>query len=381
MSDAKQILDFAEKETQNFLNILKTAVEIESPTYESKEAADKCSRYYQGLYRELGFSIKAYPQTDCGENFVAEYGQGDEAIMLVGHYDTVFPLGSLSTMPWKVEDGKAYGPGVYDMKGGLVQAYFAVKALKTFNVPLSKKIIICVNGDEEPGSYSSRALMEETARRCKYALVLEPGTGARGGVKTARFGRAVYKIFAHGCAAHSGNEPWKAISSIQELAHQAQVLFAMTDRDNGISVSPTFLNAGMDDTATIPGTGQLTVDVRSPTIDGLDKVMTSIEALKPKLDGMRLEIKGGMNKPVFEFNAKNKALFDVANSLAQELGFGLTAHTVGGGSDGNFTSYAGTPTLDGLGMEGNFLHNPKEYILIDAIPLRVALLARLIQTL
>jgi len=284
-------------------------------------------------------------------------------------------------MPWKVLDGKAYGPGGRDMKGGLVQIYYAMKALQTLNIPINKKILICINSDEEAGSGTSRSLMEEMAKKSKYALVLEPSVKERGHVKTARFGRAIYKITAHGKSAHSGNAPREAISPILEFAHQIGVLDAMNDFEKVTTVSPTFVTAGIDDTAMVPGTGTLTVDVRSSTREGLNTAMAAIEKLRPKLDGMRLEIVGGMNKPVLEFDAKAKVLFAKANALATELGCPLTGHTVGGGSDGNFTASVGTPTLDGLGMVGWYAHNPNEHLIIQDIPFGVALLARLIQTL
>jgi len=380
MSDAQRFIAFAEKEVDDFLVTLKIATELESPSYGDKAATDKCGKFFQKLYQDAGFTITVYPQMECGDHFVAEYGLGSETLMLVGHYDTVYPMGTLVDMPWKLVDGKAYGPGALDMKGGLVQIYYAMKILQAFSIPINKKILICVNSDEEPGSYSSRPLMEEIAKKSKYALVME-STRTKCGVKAARFGRAIYKITAHGKSSHSGGAPQAGISAILELAHQVGVLHAMNDFEKVLTVSPTFISAGVDDTATVPGNGKMTLDVRSSTIEALNAAMAAIENLQPKLEGMRLEIVGGMNKPVFEFHERNKALFAKADALATELGCPLIPQTVGGGSDGNFTSHVGTPTLDGLGVVGDFLHNPNEHVIVNDIPFRVALLARLIQDL
>ena len=381
MSDARRILEFAGKELDAFLATLKSAVEMESPTYGDKAASDRCGKFFQQLYQDLGFTVKVDPQAGCGDHFVAEYGTGSEAIMLAGHYDTVFPVGTLADMPWKVADGKVYGPGANDMKAGLVQIHYAIKTLQALGISFNKKILICVNGDEESGSPTSRALMEEVAKKSAYAFVLEPGEKDPGHVKGGRYGRAVYTITAHGRGAHSGNCPQEAVSPILELAHQIGVLDAMNDFEKVVTVSPTWLSSGIKGTAMIPGTGSLALDVRASTSEGLKDITAAIENLRPKLSGMRLEINGGMEKPVFERDEKNKALFAKADALAREFAYPLTLCTAGGGSDGNFISHAGTPTLDGMGPAGDCLHTPKEYTVLADIPFKVALLARLIQTL
>ena len=381
MSDAKRILEYAQKETVNYLTTLKGAVELESLTYGDKATVDKCGEYFQKLFKGIGFEITVLPQTGCGDHFIGEYGAGKEAVLIVGHYDTVFPIGTLKTMPWKIEDGKVYGPGALDMKGGIVLAYYAIKCLQELGIPINKKIKVFLNSDEEAGSITSSKPIMEEARKCNYVLVPEPGTAEPGHVKHSRFGRAVYRIYTHGKSSHSGGAPKAAISAITELAYLVQALNAMTNHDKGLTVSPTYITAGIDSTAMIPGEGCVTVDVRSATKEGMDRVTKVIESLKPTVEGMRLEITGGVEKPIFEFNAVNKPLFAKAQEAGKDFGLEVTGHISGGGSDANFTSSIGTPTLDGLGITGYLHHNPGEHAIIEHIPYRMALLSRLIQIL
>ncbi len=381
MEDGSKILEYLEKEKTNFLEILRQAVEMESPTYESKEASDRCGRFFQKLYESLGFRITVIPQTECGDHFIAEYGEGTETIFLVGHYDTVFSLGTLETMPWRTDGEKAYGPGALDMKGGLVGIYYAVKALQDLGIAINKKIKIFVSGDEEPGSKTSHDRIMAEAIGCKCALVMEPGKKGWGDVKTARLGKGVYKIVAHGKSSHSGNSPQDGVSAAIELGHQILEVNKLNDFERGITVTPVYIAAGIDDMCMVPDKGWFTIDVRVKKMEYLNEIEEALHSLTPYLEGSRIEILGGVEKPPLEFNDENRALFEKADALAKELGFQLVQNTVGGGSDGNFTSSTGTPTLDGMGMSGEFLHNPKEYINIGAIPYRVALLARLIETL
>ena len=380
MSDAKRIAEYVEAKKEDFLNILREAVELESPTYESKEASDRCGKYFQELYRQLGFSVRTLPQTECGDHFIAELGSGDETIYFVGHYDTVFSLGTLKTMPWKVVGNQAFGPGALDMKGGLIGLYFAVKALQDLEIPITRKIKIFVSGDEEPGSKTSQKHIMEEAQGCKCAFVLEPGKKNVGDIKTARLGKGGFKIYAHGKSSHSGNSPREGISAAVELGYQISQIIQLNDYDRGITVAPVYIGAGTDDMCLVPGEGWITVDVRVSKLEYLKEVEEGLRQLKPHQEGCWLEITGGMEKPPLEFNEQNQHLFQIADALANELGYSLCQNTVGGGSDGNFVASTGVPTLDGMGMCGEFLHNPKEYVNLDALVPRVTLLARLIQT-
>ena len=313
---------------------------------------------------------------------MAEKGSGDKTLLIIGHYDTVFPIGSTAAaMPWKVEGSKAFGPGIIDMKGGILQAGFAVSALEELGIGLNKKIKVVISGDEEPGSYTSWKLFESEAAKSDWAVVLEPGLAGLGDIKTARKGRAIYKLVAHGRASHSGNAPQAGINAVLELAEQVRKIAALNDYENGLSVSPTYMTAGMDDISSIPHKGHVTIDVRATKMDMLQKTDDAIRGLKPFLEGATLEVLGGIEKQPMEFTPASQDFFKHANSLAGELGFSLTGHTVGGTSDGNFAATTGIPILDGLGMTGEFMHNPGEYLNLDHLPYRIALLARIIQTL
>ncbi len=368
------------KEKDNFVALLKEAVELESPTYGDKALTDRCGVFFQNLYKRLGFQITVLPQTECGDHFIAELGEGDKTVLIGGHYDTAFDLGVGPTMPWKVENGKAFGPAAMDMKGGLIMAYYAVKALQDLDIPINKKIRMLISSDEEMGSKTTKDLYLEEGRRSDYAIVLEPGKSRIGDIKTSRAGRAIVKVFVHGRASHSGNAPRDAISAIMEMQYQLRAVDKMNDYENGVTVAPIYITSGIDDSATVPGEGYFTMDVRTPTMEAMDRVMAQINALEPFLAGCKLEVQSVV-KPPLEFNEQNKAMFERADKLADELGFRLNENYVGGGSDGNYIGSTGVPTMDGMGMTGEFLHNPKEYVFIDHIPYRTALLARLLQTL
>ncbi len=381
MSTATDLLHIAETQRDDFLRLLQRVVELESPTYGAKAASDRCCRFLMDFYAGLGFTASAIPQTQCGDHLLAEYGEGDTTLLLIGHYDTVYPVGTLQSMPWKVEGAKAFGPGVLDMKGGLLQAGFAVKALQTLGIAVDKKIRLLVSGDEEAGSKTSADLFRQEAAKSDWVIVLEPGLKGAGDVKTARKGRSVYKLVARGKSWHSGSNPEAGVSAIRELAAQIPVLHAMNDPKAGVTVVPTFMTSGIDDTPLVPDKGHVTLDVRAPDMQSLMRVDAAVRGLTPALAGAGLEILGGVEKPPLEFSDGCRRLFDRANDLAEELGVSLAGHTIGGGSDGNFAASTGVPTLDGMGMTGDLLHSPGEYINLDHMPFRTALLARLMQTL
>lgn len=381
MREATRIFERSVAETGAFLDLLQRFVALESPSHESKAASDLCGRFYGELLSSLGCAVRTVSRANCGDQVAAEYGEGDGGILLLGHYDTVFPLGTLKEMPWKVEDGKAYGPGVLDMKGGLLQAWFALKVLRDLGLAPARKIGFFINSDEESGSRSSREDIRAAALKSDIVLVPEPGLKELGDVKTSRSGRAVYRITAHGRSAHSGNAPQDGVSAATELALQIPELGTLNDFPNGTTVSVTWMQAGVEDTAMIPGKGSMVLDVRAVAEEAMERVTGAIEGLRPRLEGIRLEIEGGVEKPPYEFNARNRALFERAEALAAELNMSLKPNHVGGGSDANFTSPAGIPTLDGLGMTGAHLHSPGEYITIEHIPHRIALLALLLRRL
>lgn len=381
MSQAAAVLQHAHTQTDNVLAVLKDLVLLESPSYGDKAASDACAAYLRDLFASIGCEMTMIPQARCGDQVMAGFGTGERRIMLCGHYDTVFPVGTLASMPWKVEDGKACGPGVLDMKGGITLGFFALKALKELGIDPGKRIVFFMNSDEEAGSHDSKERIVREALASECVLMLEPGLAGRGDVKTSRSGRAVYKIAIQGRSAHSGIEPARALSAVTELARLAPYFEALNDYPQGSTVATTYMTAGVDDTAMVPGEGHMTLDVRALSIAALDSLCRGIEAASPSQEGVSLDIRGGAEKQPFEFNEQNRALFARADELARELGFPLKANHIGGGSDANFTAAAGVPSLDGLGMTGEFTHNVKEYITIADIPYRLALLTRMLATL
>ncbi|EPD69566.1 M20 family metallopeptidase [Streptomyces sp. HGB0020] len=297
-------------------------------------------------------------------------GAGPARVLLLGHHDTVWPIGSLDRHPFVVEDGVVRGPGCFDMKAGLVMAFHAVAAL-----PDPSGVTVLVTGDEEVGSPTSRRLVEEEASGCVAALVLEASADG-GALKTARKGVSLYEVEAHGRAAHAGLEPESGVNATVELAHQVIAVGALADPGRGTSVTPTVLTSGTT-TNTVPDVGRFAVDVRVRDTAEQARVDRAMRALRPVSDGARLEITGGPNRPPLE-HAASAVLFARAAALADRLGLAAPVGAgVGGASDGNFTAGVGTPTLDGLGAVGGGAHADDEHVVVGELPSRSALLAAL----
>jgi glutamate carboxypeptidase len=299
------------------------------------------------------------------------FGQGPSRVLLLGHHDTVWPVGSLTSHPFTVASGVLRGPGCFDMKAGLAMAFHAVAAL-----PDPSGITLLVTGDEELGSPTSRALIEDEAAGRDAALVLE-ASGDGGALKTGRKGVSHYEVRTWGRAAHAGLEPERGINAGIELAHQVLAVTTLADAALGTSVTPTVLSAGTT-TNTVPGQGRFALDVRVAERPEQARVDAAVRALRPVLPGARLEVSGGPNRPPLE-QAASAALFGRAVLLAARLGLPEpTGSFVGGASDGNFTAGVGTPTLDGLGAVGGGAHADDEHVLIAELPARTALLAALL---
>ncbi|WP_051138248.1 M20 family metallopeptidase [Streptomyces canus] len=298
-------------------------------------------------------------------------GSGPRRVLLLGHHDTVWPLGSLNTHPFSVREGVLRGPGCFDMKTGLVMAFHALGALGTV-----EGVTLLVTGDEELGSPSSRELIEQEASLCDAALVLE--AAAEGGaLKTARKGVSLYEVRMGGKAAHAGLEPDKGVNAAVEAAHQLVAVAALSDHRRGTTVTPTVLGAGTT-ANTVPAAGRFAVDVRVRDVTEQSRVDAALKALRPVLDGATVEVAGGPNRPPLQQEASER-LYRTAEKLAGRLGLApLTAAAVGGASDGNFTAGVGTPTLDGLGAVGGGAHADHEHVLVGELPSRTALLAALI---
>jgi glutamate carboxypeptidase len=294
---------------------------------------------------------------------------GTPKVLLVGHHDTVWPIGSLATHPWSVVDGVARGPGVFDMKSGLVQTFHALASL-----PSLAGVSVLVTGDEELGSPSSRTLIEDRARGLAAAFVLEASADG-GALKTTRKGVSRYELVVHGKAAHAGLEPELGANAGIELAHQVIEIAGLAE--GATTVTPTVLSAGTSPN-TVPAEARLKVDVRVTDLVAQERVDRRMRALSPKLAGTRLELIGGPNRPPLE-PAASTGLFGLACELAAELGLPpLQQVAVGGASDGNYTAGVGCPTLDGLGAVGGGAHADHEHMIVAELPGRTLLLAALV---
>ncbi len=305
---------------------------------------------------------------------------GTPKVLLVGHHDTVWPMGSIRTRPWSVTDGRARGPGVLDMKAGLVQMFHALASL-----PSPEGVCVVVNGDEEVGSTTSRQLIEESAAGCAAAFVLEASADATGALKTARKGTSRYEIVVHGRAAHAGQEPENGVNATIEAAHQVLAVaglgasFAAADDSplGAATVTPTLLSAGSARN-TVPALARLSVDVRVPSTAAQETADVLLRGLSPRTPGARLEVRGGRRRPPMGPES-SVALFALASRIAAEQGSGpLGGASVGGASDANYTAALGCPTLDGLGGVGAGAHADSEYVEVARMVARTRLLAELV---
>lgn len=343
------------------LPVLRGLVEAESPS-DDPEALARCA----GLVDELCRRFLGGPAERHDDHLIWRRS-GERPVLLLGHYDTVWPTGTLREFPFSVEDGVARGPGVFDMKAGIVQALFALRDSAT-------PAVLLLTADEELGSPSSQRLIEEEARRARAALVLEP-SGPGGAVKIARKGVAHWRVEVAGRAAHAGLEPERGVNAAAELAHQVGAIHALARPDEGTSVTVTRLEAGTAPNV-VPESAWCSVDARMWTAAEAERLEREMAALEPSLPGARLEVRGGLNRLPLERSAGE----DLYRRL-RDLGYDLPAAEVGGGSDGNFTAALGVPTLDGLGAVGDGAHARHEHVVLEELPRRAEMLSRLLDDL
>lgn len=383
MGRNEMILDYMEQHTEEFLRVLNEVVEIESPTEGNKGQLSLCRQYFEELFSGIGFKCQVIPSNDqrYGDHLLMELGEGEEQILFVGHYDTVYNVGAFGET-WQREGAKVLGPGVLDMKGGDVQVYLVAKALKELGLmPEDKKIVFFLSSDEEAGSYSSHMHYRELAKRSKAAFVMESARGDDvGGLKIGRYGRGNYTFVAEGKSAHSGQEPENAESGLMELARQAIYLEGLTDMNKGVVVACTCLKSGDAGWPTVPGYGELTIDARFSTAELAKEYDQLFQNLRPINEKVKISTRGGIEKPPFDQNEPvHRKLYEDAIKVGKELGINMEGVITRGGSDGNFTASVGCPTLDGMGMSGDFVHQPgKEYINTDQIALRSAFVALMV---
>jgi glutamate carboxypeptidase len=353
-------------------------VGIESPT-EDWTAVNRCVALVEEWIKTSGGESRRKRQRSAGDLLIGRFGPARtkaKPLMLLGHLDTVFPLGTLKKMPFRLRGGRAWGPGVLDMKGGVVMALTALQLLAKGG-RLSRPVIFLLNSDEETGSQHSRELTESLAKKCASVFVLEPAQGLAGAYKTARKGVANYRLQVHGVAAHSGVDFAHGHSAVLELARQIETASAFTDPARGITVNAGVIGGGTRSNV-VAAEAWADFDVRiAKAVDAqrVDRRFRSLRALDRRCT---LEVDGGLNRPPMERTSGTAALFHHAATMAAGLGFHLQEAATGGGSDGNFTSALGIPTLDGMGAVGEGAHSNGESILLEALVPRTALLAAMI---
>jgi len=372
-------LRYFEERRESLVAILQQMVEIESPS-DSKPAVDRLSAFIAARFETLGGHAKLHKSADFGDHLQVDFAgrRGGKPILLLGHCDTVYPLGTLATMPCRVADGRMSGPGVLDMKSGIVLMLAAIGKLLDGHGELSRPVTILLVSDEEIGSASSRPITESLAKKSAAVLVLEPSYGPHGAVKTARKGVGEYTLKVTGVAAHSGLDFGKGQSAIVELARQVGQISKLVDVKRGLT-----LNVGLIDGGTrvnvVPAEATARMDVRIARMKDAAGIARQLRSLKPFNRKCKLEISGEINRPPMERTAGVATLYRKAADIAKHLGWKLEEAAVGGGSDGNFTTALGIPTLDGLGAVGDGAHAQHESIVLSELPKRAALLAGLIQ--
>ena len=370
------LLAAAESHRDWALTVIEDLVRLESPSTD-RAALDRVGAEIARLFVELGARAVTLPQERSGDHLRVEIGRGDEQVLVIGHFDAVWPIGQINTMPVRREDGRLYGPGAYDMKAGIATTLLAARILIETNRLPSHRITMIWTSDEEVGSDTSRGILEAEARRSRAVFVLEPAL-AGGGVKTARKGVADFRIEATGIPAHAGVEPDKGASAIHELAWQAVQLLALNDPSRGLTINVGCIGGGTRPNV-VAADAAMDVDVRIPTEADAARVTTAITTLVPRDPRVRLRVSGGVNRPPMERTAGVAALYERAARISRQLGRELPEGATGGGSDGNFTAALGIPTLDGLGPDGAGAHALHEHVLIDSVPFRAALLAGLLR--
>ncbi|UFJ41146.1 M20 family metallopeptidase [Brevibacillus humidisoli] len=369
-----------QEKMHQFLQLLEQSVNVDSPSRDKRQGDQMAEWYARQFVQLTDGRVERIANPTYGDQLRCTVGSGDKQILLIGHYDTVWPLGESARRPFRVEDGKAYGPGVYDMKAGVLQAMYALHLLLLADrLPMDKKVVLLLNSDEEIGSPSSRSLIEQEARGSAAVFVLEPPAEPGGALKTWRKGSAHYRLRVQGISAHAGVDHGKGVSAIEELAGQIKYLHSLTDYEIGTTVNVGLIKGGIGANV-VADQAEAEIDVRMKTTEEASRLEALMAKLQPTLAGTKLTVSGGIRRPPMQRTEQIAGLYLLAKSIAaDQLGFELAESGTGGVSDGNFAAACGAPTLDGLGARGGYAHSPNEFIYLDEVPKRTALLAGLVE--
>ncbi|MGH9326696.1 MAG: M20 family metallopeptidase [Terriglobia bacterium] len=373
------LLDYCKSKLDAMLRDLRRAVEIESPS-DSKPAVDRMAAFFADECRRLGGLVELSSHQSAGAALTAEFWSAHhpaKPLLILGHTDTVWSLGTLPQMPFRVQNGRAYGPGILDMKAGIVCGLWAIRAMRQAGIQPGSPVRLFLNSDEERGSTAFRSRIMAEARRARACLVLEPA--AQGGaLKTARKGVGVFQLVAEGRMAHAGINPAAGVNAISELAHQLVHLEKLARSSSSLTLNVGVIEGGTRPNV-VPERAAARVDVRVATVRDGERITRQLRGLKPVLPGAKLRISGGINRQPME-RRMAQVLFEHARQLGVQLGMKLKEASTGGGSDGNFSAALGIPTLDGLGAVGDGAHARHEYVTVRDLPRRAALLAALLAT-
>jgi glutamate carboxypeptidase len=378
-NNAQGHLEWLQAHEREMVDTIRRLVECESPSH-NKQAVDALGKELEGLFHKAGGEVTMHRTDKSGDHLQADFeGGAGSRVLLLGHFDTVWDVGTLATMPFREEKGRLWGPGVLDMKTGIVQILFAIRCLKSVQGALSRPVSVLLVTDEEVGSESSRAITERMAKQCSNVFVLEPSFGLHGAVKTARKGVGDYRVQVTGKASHAGLDFEKGASAILELSRQLLKIEKFTELKKGITVNPGVIRGGTRNNV-VAAEAVADVDLRITKMSQAAIMEKKFHSLKPVDRRCKITVQGGINRPPLERTEAVARLYDLARKLGSELGIKLKEAAVGGGSDGNFTAALGIPTLDGLGAPGEGAHANNESVLIDQVVPRTALLARLIES-
>ena len=376
--NAAMVLDYVKGQEPRLIGVMRELVEAESPSAQP-DTHDQARRVLRLALAEVGYESRETGWPDRPRHVFArpaDRARGEASQLVVGHYDTVWPVGTVSERPFRVDGNIVHGPGSFDMKGGLAQLVIALHAIRDLGLPTPVCPIVFINADEEIGSRTSTRYIRWLAQHADRALVLEPALGDRGDIKTARKGIGRFTITVHGKAAHAGLDPESGASAILELSHVIQKLFSLNDVDRGITVNVGTVDGGIQPNVIAPHS-KAVVDVRVPTLAAGNEVEYIIHSMKPTNPDVRLHIEGGIGRPSMEATPRNQKLWERAREAGDALGLELHQARAGGGSDGNTTSQF-TATIDGLGPVGDGAHALHEHLLIDKTLERAALLTMLL---
>ncbi|HEX8027864.1 MAG TPA: M20 family metallopeptidase [Vicinamibacterales bacterium] len=374
----KALLEYCDGQRDWLLELIEALVAIESPS-DNPGAVNRCGAELAARLAAIGGTVTRISSATAGDHLRASFGAGSRQILLLGHFDTVWPIGQLTRMPIKREGGKLFGPGIFDMKAGIGVAMLATRALLD-RVALERcRVVMLWTTDEEIGSKTSRALIESEAAKSDAVLVFEPSLPG-GALKTSRKGVGQFEMVARGVSAHAGLDPGKGISAVRELARQILAIDELQDPANGVTLTVGVI-AGGTRANVVPAEAHAAIDARAITRADAERVQRTMIALRPSVAGAQLEVTGGFDRPPLERTPGVVRLFEQAKAVAAEIGIALEEGSAGGGSDGNFTAALGIPTLDGFGAIGDGAHAIHEHVEIDALVPRAAVIAGLLERL